>query len=861
MSKLPGPEDLGQVNPGSGERPIGEIDAQPIARGAERLGAGIAQAGQGLDEIAQHKATYDYAMGHAGFLSDLIGLNETTARDLNYGRDENGQDLTQRYATQAGALSTKWAARIGPGPMQQIFSQRADEAIARGQSAADTHAFKLYGDHQMAATDTLGEDLGNKAVSSADPTVHADTMDAYGASVDALANRGFITQDQAVAKKRAFGANVASGLLIQQAQTDPLGAINHIRAKPGSDAELTERYIQVESGGDPNAASSTSSSAGLGGYTKATWLSFIHDKHPELAQGRSDDDILALRADPGLTREAIGSGIAQNRASFNAQGIAPSAGNLYLAHFLGPGDAAKVLKAPPGTPVADLLDPKVIAANQLTLAGKTAGTVAQWSADKMGGYAPGDGSIYSYIQPQQRAALEAKLGGMLHQKVASDLSDFKQRYEDTIAEARNTGSATTPLAQEDFIRTYGAERGARAYQDYQGELQLGADVQRVANMKPEEQQQLYGSYEPQPGTPDYAKAVKRQAVLGTAIKASNDERDRDPGAFAVHYLPAARDAWGKLTAALSDPQVGDDDRRSAARDFANKTIMEQQRVGVSPEAQSVVPKSYADGINGQLSTAANSEEPQARVGLIAKVQQEAALWGDAWPQVMRQIAPGAQPLVRAIAAGADPQAMTRLLSLGKDEKPAELLKQQSETKAGDLTKAVDTAMAPFLATMVGRQRDRDFTGYYNLATTLGALYVRDGMSATDAASKAFNDLVGNRYDFRDTYRIPKTSGVSADDVQAGAQAARGKLGDFNVAPAVDDIGLGENNRTDSLTKFGRDGKWVTAPGNDGLNLVYGDKSVRVANGTPLKLTWAELAQIGHQRAAANAADASVVPGP
>jgi hypothetical protein len=151
---------------------------------------------------------------------------------------------------------------------------------------------------------------------------------------------------------------------------------------------------------------------------------------------------------------------------------------------------------------------------------------------------------------------------------------------------------------------------------------------------------------------------------------------------------------------------------------------------------------------------------------------------------MRQMAPTEQPIVRAIAAGADTTAMTRLLSLPKDENPGKVLKEQSETKFKDLTTSLNTEMAPFLQSLVGRQRDRDFGAYYGLGEKLAALYVRDGDDASTAAHKAFNALIGNRYEFRDTWRMPRSVGVSADDVQAGVEDAKLAIAHASSGPQI-----------------------------------------------------------------------------
>lgn len=147
------------------------------------------------------------------------------------------------------------------------------------------------------------------------------------------------------------------------------------------------RIIGVESGGNPNAANPNSSALGLGQFTERTWLQELVDARPDLLDGRSRADLLALRTDPQLAREITAHHTRKNAAALADGGIEPTAGSVYLAHFLGLGGALKVLRADPATPVAQLLDPKAIAANRSILEGKTAGQVAQWASAKMDGAA------------------------------------------------------------------------------------------------------------------------------------------------------------------------------------------------------------------------------------------------------------------------------------------------------------------------------------------------------------------------------------------------------------------------------------------------------------------------------------------
>lgn len=376
---------------------------------------------------------------------------------------------------------------------------------------------------------------------------------------------------------------------------------------------------------------------------------------------------------------------------------------------------------------------------------------------------------------QQAALAHAnRVYSIYHSDNVQQTANFKANVNDDIAQANRTGAVQTPKTQNDFITALGPEQGPGAYQQYQSELTLGADIASVAGMSPVDVGKLRDTYAPQPGE-GYAAQATRLDKLDKAIAAVQKEKQSDPAGFAAERLPVVAQAQGKLIAALGDPKAKPEDRAAAARTYAEITLAEQGRVGVPPQAQRVLPKFYVDNLNGELSSVADNPDPKARGNLVQRIRDEAAIWGEHWPDVMRQLAPASQPIVRAIAAGADPTAMQRLLAAGS-EKPGQVIKEQNEVKASEIKTKLNDAMAPFKRSMVGQQKERDYDSYYGLGEKLATLYVRDGDDAATASDKAFKALIGNRYDFRDTYRIPKGAGIpAADDIQAGAQAARGMI--------------------------------------------------------------------------------------
>jgi hypothetical protein len=150
---------------------------------------------------------------------------------------------------------------------------------------------------------------------------------------------------------------------------------------------LVDNIIGVESGGNPNATNPNSSASGLGQFIDSTWLSTIKQARPDLAEGKSDAELLALKSDPALSRQMTEAYANQNQAILSKAGVPVTPGSTYLAHFAGPGGAVKVLQADPNAPVESILGDAAVKANPF-LRGMTASSLQAWADRKMGGSSP-----------------------------------------------------------------------------------------------------------------------------------------------------------------------------------------------------------------------------------------------------------------------------------------------------------------------------------------------------------------------------------------------------------------------------------------------------------------------------------------
>jgi hypothetical protein len=198
-----------------------------------------------------------------------------------------------------------------------------------------------------------------------------------GVSVEAGGLLGYAGRSGNASEPQLFFQLLRNGRAV-----DPFGTYQSTVESGGSVEALVHRIIQIESAGNPTAKNPRSTATGLGQFIESTWLTMIRTHRPDLTQGRTREQILALRTDPDLAREMVAVLARRNAAYLRNRGLPDSPGNLYLAHFLGPEGAAVALTAEPVRALAELFPAAVITANPF-LRGWTARDVVDWAARKM----------------------------------------------------------------------------------------------------------------------------------------------------------------------------------------------------------------------------------------------------------------------------------------------------------------------------------------------------------------------------------------------------------------------------------------------------------------------------------------------
>lgn len=162
-----------------------------------------------------------------------------------------------------------------------------------------------------------------------------------------------------------------------------------MEAWPGGGKTIRDRIKFIEGGQKITDKQPTTSSAqGIGQFTGPTWLRLFDRIFPELAQ-LNETQKLALRFNEEAADKMLDALTQENQAALVKAGFNPTPGNTYLAHFLGSGDAVKVLLANPEELAKNVVQESSTKANPTVIKDSTSvQDLINWANMKMGGGSP-----------------------------------------------------------------------------------------------------------------------------------------------------------------------------------------------------------------------------------------------------------------------------------------------------------------------------------------------------------------------------------------------------------------------------------------------------------------------------------------
>ena len=517
--------------------------------------------------------------------------------------------------------------------------------------------------------------------------------------------------------------------------------------------EISESYLasirQAESGGNDAAANPNSTAVGRYQFLEGTWAD-VMARHPYL--GLTKDG----RLDPNQQERAIRAFTNDNAKILQASGFQPTNGNLYAAHFLGVGDAVRVLKSGGDQELINILSPGVISANSF-LKGMTVSQFQNWAARKGGGSqvavthsANPSAKLLNIPDVDVRAAALRELNlreSILQDELAKGRREFQAAFEEEIAyiQANGAPAETSEFSAVDANRFYEPEQAQEVIRQYENAVTQAEMISGLASESWETVGARITSLQEkvaEPGRTDedvnnlnsYLKAVEvRSKAIGT-----------DAAKYLSDHNPPVRD----LLAGYEEAQP--ENRAAFAATYADALGWRYDRLGVPKNLRNLLPVSMAKGYADQF----NAMSPDVVAQTLLDFRNE---WGGNAPIVMSQLSKEGLAAEYAVAMRHwdDPGLAAEIAGL-RGATEAELSEGLPTGYVTDLSaelnEGVQEYRAVFEAGDVTGQATETFNLNYGVAKRLALKYTREGMDPNQAAEKViermFPEEVVNEPDMR-----------------------------------------------------------------------------------------------------------------
>ena len=262
-------------------------------------------------------------------------------------------------------------------------------------------------------------------------------------------------------------SNAMAAAGVDPARARVAGAIKQAAISSGTSFQYLLTTAKMESDFNPTAGASTSSAHGLFQFIDQTWLATVKEAGAQFGYGNQADmiskssdgsysvsdatarnSIMKLRDDPDVA-SAMAAAFTQSN-SFKLTGMIgrrPSDSELYMAHFMGVGGAAKLIGNAEDNPQASAtrLFPNAAAANRSIF------------YDRASGRARSVSEVYSVLQQRYASAASSSATQTAMAAVGGDI-----RPAVAVASAA-PGSSTTPAVDTaTYLSTFPDTRSARA---------------------------------------------------------------------------------------------------------------------------------------------------------------------------------------------------------------------------------------------------------------------------------------------------------------------------------------------------------------------------------------------------------------
>ncbi|MDI7502019.1 Lytic transglycosylase, catalytic [Cronobacter dublinensis] len=446
------------------------------------------------------------------------------------------------------------------------------------------------------------------------------------------------------------------------------------------------------------------------------------------------------------------------------------------------------------------------------------------------------GVPWGQLTPQQALTITNQAQAKVDQQNTQRRILMQQQMQNDSALIENGKPVSNPITREQWLSTAPHDATPeqltildKQYQEYALLNQLQPVYSDINTKSASAGLESVQAIRPDGSEGDFAFRQQRYQQALQKYQQVMKARESDPGGWLVQNSP---DVQAAFAAYQQDPTQG------AA--LAQSIQVEKSRLGIKSKA--LLPDTLADGILQQIDT---SKEQS-----VTAIQSIAQQFGPYAQNVMEQVQKKAGPALQVVMATENPRA-------------ANALWQNRNVKTADLRDAINTASTgaadsadsewasqskDFAATMAVQPGGVSVWNNFNdQGRRLTYLNIQKGMSPSDAAKQAYDDILGAQYQMKGTWRLPARSGLDIKDVSQGVDYLTENLKPSDITPLIGDPRISDEvNRQQSIERIKDNGEWITNSDESGLMLTLNGLVVNGADGNPITVPFSDLAKLGQQ---------------
>lgn len=441
------------------------------------------------------------------------------------------------------------------------------------------------------------------------------------------------------------------------------------------------------------------------------------------------------------------------------------------------------------------------------------------------------GVPWGQLTPQQTQSVINQAQAKVDQRGAQTRLLIQQQMQNDAAMVEQGIPVSNPVSRESWMATAPSDATpqqiellGRQYDNYQLHMGLQGVYSDINTKSAADGLISVQSIKPIGGEENFATKQQAYQQAQQRYQQVISAREKDPGGWLAQNSPDVKSAY-QLYA--QDPTQG------AA--LAQTIIAAKNSLGI--RSKDILPDVLTNSILQEID---NSKEQS-----VATIQSVGSQFGQYAPQVMEQIQKKSGPVLQVVMATANPRAANALWQ-SRNVKTTDLRGGIEKPAADSADSAWSDQSKDFAGTMTLQPGGTSVWNNFNeQGKRLTYINVQRGMSPSDAAKQAYQDVLGEQYQTGGTWRMPNKYGLDLRDVSDGADKYLDSLTAEKIMPLIGDPRLSaEVNQQQSISRVKDNAQWVTNSDESGLTLTLNGLLVNGADGQPVTVSFTDLSKLG-----------------